>query len=184
MSAAAASLIQRNPAITPDQGKSRLMLTSSKTFPTATSYTYPSTGTVYRAQYDMFTVGAGSLDADASLASRILAPSSLSALSPTVSMSGNKASRKRVWCSDSQQSGTRLRCGIRHSIRGLGLSGNNLEQRIRQLDGDSHRRRPLAVNCGAGGLPFLSHRCAPPRLRDVFADVIPRDSVWRKSRPL
>src|SRR5712671_5009948 len=84
VSGAAALLLQQNPALTPDQVKARLMKTAYKTFPTYSSYTDPSTGITYTDQYDIFTVGAGYLDAAAALGSTDLASAtSGSALSPT-----------------------------------------------------------------------------------------------------
>ncbi len=62
VSGAAALLLQQNPSLTPDQVKARLMKTAYKVFPQYSSYTDPSTGITYTAQYDIFTVGAGYLD--------------------------------------------------------------------------------------------------------------------------
>src|SRR5215471_6793129 len=85
VSGTAALLIQQNPSMTPDQVKARLMLTANKTaFPTYSSWTDPSTGTTYNEQYDIFTVGAGYVDAYAALNSTAMAPSNVgAALSPT-----------------------------------------------------------------------------------------------------
>ncbi len=69
------------------------MKTAYKVFPQYSSYTDPSTGITYTAQYDIFTVGAGYLDVYAALNNIDLAPASAgSALSPSAaynSTSGN-----------------------------------------------------------------------------------------------
>ncbi|MFZ3266194.1 MAG: S8 family peptidase [Terriglobales bacterium] len=67
VSGAAVLMLQQNPALTPDQVKATLMLTSSKTFPQYSSYTDPTTAITYTDQYDVFTVGAGYLDIQAAL---------------------------------------------------------------------------------------------------------------------
>ncbi len=82
VSGAAVLLLQQNPALTPDQVKATLMLTSSKTFPQFSSYTDPASGITYTDQYDVFTVGAGYLDIEAALQNT--AVSTGSALSPVV----------------------------------------------------------------------------------------------------
>ena len=73
VSAAAALLIQQNPALTPDQVKARLMLTASKFSPGVSIAVDPSTGVAYTSHYDVFTTGAGYLDVQAALANRDLA---------------------------------------------------------------------------------------------------------------
>ncbi|HUJ20929.1 MAG TPA: S8 family peptidase [Bryobacteraceae bacterium] len=84
VSGAAALLIQQNPSLTADQVKARLMRTATKGFPAYSVATDPVTGISYTSQYDMFTVGAGYLDAWAALNNTDLAPSTVgSALSPT-----------------------------------------------------------------------------------------------------
>jgi serine protease AprX len=90
VSGAAALLLQREPAMTPDQVKARLMKTATKDFPSTSVYVDPSTGTAYQSTYDVFTVGAGYLDVWAALNSSDLANGP--ALSPTAiydSTSGN-----------------------------------------------------------------------------------------------
>src|SRR5216684_6407718 len=67
VSAAAALVLQQNPLLTPDQVKARLMKTASKTFPSSSGITDPSTGITYYEQYDIFTIGAGYLDVQAAL---------------------------------------------------------------------------------------------------------------------
>ncbi len=62
-SGAVADLLQAQPSLTPDQVKAILMYTANKnTFPATSSVTDPATGTVYKANYDVFTIGAGYLD--------------------------------------------------------------------------------------------------------------------------
>ena len=85
ISAAAALLVQQDPSLTPDQVKARLMLTAVKnTFPATSSYTDPTTGITYKAQYDIFTIGAGYLNIANALASNAVAPSGASAASPAL----------------------------------------------------------------------------------------------------
>ncbi len=62
-SGAVADLLQAQPKLTPDQVKAILMYTANKnTFPATSSVTDPASGTVYKAIYDVFTIGAGYLD--------------------------------------------------------------------------------------------------------------------------
>jgi serine protease AprX len=81
VSGAAALLLQQQPALTPDQIKSRLMKTASKSFPSTSTYIDPATGITYTSTYDLFTVGAGYLDVWAALNNTDL--STGTALSPT-----------------------------------------------------------------------------------------------------
>ncbi len=68
VSGAVALMLQKDPSLTPDTVKARLMKTASKKFPlTSTAYD-PTTGKSYTSVYDMFTVGAGYLDVAAVLA--------------------------------------------------------------------------------------------------------------------
>jgi serine protease AprX len=67
VSAAAAILIQREPGLSPDTVKARLMKTASKNFPLTSIAVDPQTGAVYPSTYDIFTVGAGYLDIAAAL---------------------------------------------------------------------------------------------------------------------
>ena len=78
---AVASLLEKNPSLTPDQVKARLMKTASKSFPTSSVAVDPSTGASYISYYDIFTVGAGYLDVTAALSNND--PASGSAQSPT-----------------------------------------------------------------------------------------------------
>lgn len=67
VSGAAALLLQKDPTLTPDQVKARLMKTASKSFPSYSTTLDPVTGVAYTSQYDIFTVGAGYLDITAAL---------------------------------------------------------------------------------------------------------------------
>jgi len=89
---AVALLVQKNPSLTPDQVKARLMKSAYKTFPRTSTAKDPTTGKSYTSQYDIFTVGAGYLDIQAALSSTDLAPATVgSARSPLVARdkSGN-----------------------------------------------------------------------------------------------
>src|SRR5206468_3830488 len=59
VSGTAVLMLQRDPSLTPDLVKARLMKTATKYFPATSTTTEPSTGQVYTSQYDIFTVGAG-----------------------------------------------------------------------------------------------------------------------------
>ncbi len=67
VSGAAALLLQKDPTLTPDQIKARLMLTAGKVFPRYSTVTDTASGMVYTSQYDIFTVGAGYLNVWAAL---------------------------------------------------------------------------------------------------------------------
>src|SRR5271154_2466379 len=82
VSGAAALMLQRNPSLTPDTVKARLMKTASKTFPLTSTATDPTTGQTYTDTYDIFTVGAGYIDVYAALNSSDQV--SGAAISPTV----------------------------------------------------------------------------------------------------
>lgn len=77
---AAALMLQKNPSLTPDQVKARLMKTAWKGFAQYTS-SVDNLGNTYSNQYDIFTYGAGHLDVAAALNNTDLA--SGIALSPT-----------------------------------------------------------------------------------------------------
>jgi serine protease AprX len=68
VSGAAALMIQKDPSLTPDTVKARMMKTAWKGYP-VNSWAYDEYGNSYFAQYDMFTIGAGYLDVDAALGS-------------------------------------------------------------------------------------------------------------------
>ena len=82
VSGAVALMLQKDPALSPDTVKARLMKTATKTFPTSSTATDPVTGITYVSQYDLFTVGAGYLDVWAAMNSKEVAK--LPALSPAV----------------------------------------------------------------------------------------------------
>jgi serine protease AprX len=84
VSGAAALLLQKTPSLTPDVVKARLMKTATKSFPSYSVAIDPVTGNSYQSQYDIFTIGAGYLDAWAALNSTDLLPNGTgSAISPT-----------------------------------------------------------------------------------------------------
>ena len=62
-----ALMLQKDPTLTPDQIKARLMKAAYKTFPTSSTATDTSTGQTYTSYYDLFTVGAGYVDLAAAL---------------------------------------------------------------------------------------------------------------------
>ena len=68
VSGTVALMLQKNPALTPDTVKARLMKTAGKTFPVSSTATDPTTGLTYTSFYDAFTIGAGYVDAAAALA--------------------------------------------------------------------------------------------------------------------
>jgi serine protease AprX len=85
VSGAVALLLQKNPTLTPDQVKARLMKSAYKIFPRSSTATDPASGKHYTSQYDIFTVGAGYLDIQAALSSRDVAPATFGiAKSPAV----------------------------------------------------------------------------------------------------
>src|SRR5205085_9748174 len=81
VSGAAALLLQKNPTMTPDQVKARLMKTATK-FYRGNAWAKDLKGNQYNLQYDIFVQGAGYIDAYAAVNSPEL--STGSALSPTV----------------------------------------------------------------------------------------------------
>src|SRR5262249_39317533 len=66
---AAALPLQKDPTLTPDTVKARLMKTAGKDFPVSSAATEPTAGQTYTRYYDAFTVGAGYLDIASALAS-------------------------------------------------------------------------------------------------------------------
>lgn len=81
VSGAAALMIQKEPWLTPDEVKARLMKTATKFAPGFSTATDPVTGVTYTAEYDIFTIGAGYLNIPAALANNDLLVGP--ALSPT-----------------------------------------------------------------------------------------------------
>lgn len=65
---AAALMVQKDPTLTPDTIKARMMKTAWKGYP-GNSWGYDTKGYGYLSQYDVFTIGAGYLDVDAALKS-------------------------------------------------------------------------------------------------------------------
>ena len=63
---AAALMIQKDPTLTPDTVKARMLKTAWKGYPVS-SWGYDVFGIGYFSQYDVFTIGAGYLDVDAAL---------------------------------------------------------------------------------------------------------------------
>jgi serine protease AprX len=63
-----ALMLQKDPSLAPDTVKARLMKTATKTFPISSVATDPTTGQSYTSYYDIFTIGAGYVDALTALA--------------------------------------------------------------------------------------------------------------------
>jgi len=68
VSGTVALMLQKDPWLTPDTVKARLMKTAGKAFPTSSIATDPTSSQSYTSFYDIFTIGAGYLDAAAALA--------------------------------------------------------------------------------------------------------------------
>jgi serine protease AprX len=87
VSGTAALMFDKNPNLTPDQVKAILMKTANKNLVKYATVYDASTGITYNEQADMFTVGAGYLDANAALKSSDLAPSNVGvAKSPSAAL--------------------------------------------------------------------------------------------------
>ena len=84
---AAALMIQKNPSLTPDQVKARLMKTATKFAPGLSVATDPTTGATYTDEYDIFTIGAGYLNIPAALANNDIFAGA--ALSPTATFNAS-----------------------------------------------------------------------------------------------
>jgi serine protease AprX len=82
VSGAAVLLLQKTPALTPDQVKAKLMRTATKNFPASSVAVDPVTNMSYTSYYDIFTIGAGYLDISAALADTTVVASG-NAISPT-----------------------------------------------------------------------------------------------------
>jgi serine protease AprX len=87
VSGSVALLLQQTPSLTPDQVKARLMESADRNFPVYGTAIDPATGLTYTTQYDIFTIGAGSLDIVAALNNTDTLPPGITALSPTASYS-------------------------------------------------------------------------------------------------
>ncbi len=90
VSGAAALMIQKNPSLTPDQVKARLMKTATKFAPGFSTATDPTTGVTYTDEYDIFTIGAGYLNIPAALANNDAFTGA--ALSPTATFNATTQS--------------------------------------------------------------------------------------------
>ncbi len=88
VSGTAALMLQKDPTLTPDLVKARLMKSATKNFPAVSTVTDALTGSTYTIYYDMFTVGAGYLDAWGALneSDTLSSWAPMSAMSPTVSV--------------------------------------------------------------------------------------------------
>jgi serine protease AprX len=82
VSGTVALMLNKDSTLTPDTVKARLMKTATKTFPLYSTATDPVTGIMYTSQYDIFTVGAGYLDAWGALNSTDSLPAGNTAPSP------------------------------------------------------------------------------------------------------
>lgn len=78
-------MLQKDPALTPDLVRARLMRTATKpsAFPLDSSGVDPVTRADYATRHDIFSMGAGYLDIGAALADNSTAGAGKSALSPT-----------------------------------------------------------------------------------------------------
>lgn len=94
--ATAAAMLQKDPSLTPDTIKARLMKTATKTFPLMSTAYDPTTGRSYTSYYDIFTVGAGYLDSWAALNSTDQASGLGSAASPRVSFDSSSRTLRVV----------------------------------------------------------------------------------------
>src|SRR5205085_9711123 len=84
VSGAAALLIGKDPTLTPDTVKARLMKTATKNFPGSSVACDAATSQRWTSYYDLFTIGTGYLDVWAALNSTDVIPSGYSAQSPAV----------------------------------------------------------------------------------------------------
>jgi len=82
VSGAAALMLNKDPSLTPDTVKARLMKTATKSFPLSSTAIDPVTGAIYTSQYDIFTIGAGYLDVWGALNSNDSVPAGSTAASP------------------------------------------------------------------------------------------------------
>ncbi|MBL8292320.1 MAG: S8 family peptidase [Bryobacterales bacterium] len=83
VSGAVALMLEKDPTLTPDLVKARLMKTATKSFPASSTSIDPVTREVFVSQHDLFTVGAGYLNVAAAVASTDTFPGAgKTALSP------------------------------------------------------------------------------------------------------
>jgi serine protease AprX len=82
VSGTVALMLNQTPTLSPDTIKARLMLSATKSFPQYSTATDPVTGISYTSQYDIFTIGAGYLDAWGALNSTAFVPAGSTAASP------------------------------------------------------------------------------------------------------
>jgi serine protease AprX len=82
VSGAAALMLNKDPSLTPETIKARLMKTATKAFPSYSTAVDPVTGIMYTSQYDIFTIGAGYLDVWGALNSTDSVPAGGTAASP------------------------------------------------------------------------------------------------------
>ena len=114
---AAAIMLQKDPSLSPDTVKARLMKTANKTFPVYSTATDPTTGQTYLSTYDVFTVGAGYINLAAALTDYEVATKS--AASPPVCIClrlilvCSTCSRQR--CGTPRMRGPKTWCGARRS---------------------------------------------------------------------
>lgn len=83
VSGTVALMLQKDPSMTPDTVKARLMKTARKSFPVSSVATDPTTGQNYTSYYDIFTIGAGYIDVASVLAD--YEEASMSSASPSAS---------------------------------------------------------------------------------------------------
>jgi serine protease AprX len=96
VSGAAALLLAKEPTLTPDAIKARLMKTARKgVFPFTTTFSYTNPARTQVVRNDLFTVGAGYLDIQRAINNTDTAPAGLYALSP-------KASQATTGCPSGQ----------------------------------------------------------------------------------
>jgi serine protease AprX len=97
---AAALMFQKDPTLTPDIVKARMMKTAWKGYP-GNSWAYDNSGKTYFSQYDIFTIGAGYLDIYSSLKSTDVvnggAPSPVAYRSTTTGKYGLMNSQSITW---------------------------------------------------------------------------------------
>jgi len=101
VSGAVADLLQVRPSLTPNQIKTLLMQTASKSFPASSTVVDSASGLSYTSDYDIFTVGAGYLDLGAAIAGIGNVPTAGTALSPVATYNASLGSVTVVFDSNS-----------------------------------------------------------------------------------